>query len=620
MEGERTKVRVCSALGAGFVAVLASRLLGIPKSHWELDEWLFRMGVEQFAPLEHHPHPPGYPLLIGLGKAVNSLVGDPFLALVTLATVSSVLLYLVLADAFHRMSGDVWTGIAGALLFSLSPAMLVHSTTPMSDPPALLFLGIALAAGTRLGRWAEPGRRLVERRELIAPAIFGAALSASIGCRPQYAIAILPTLLLGCLATRSWRQGITAVSSFALTSAAWFVPLVVASAGWSNFVDYERDQLATVASQDAMVARGMRSWVDLGQRFLFDGWGAPMWASAILGLALMGAVALVVMRRSAPMLLLVMASVHLLFTLVSSDPADGVRYALPTQMAIAFLAAVAFGVVAGVTPWRRTALFAAVALVAAIALRYTLPVLDARRTSPSPPVQAANWARENLPVRAVILPDAALRPHADLLMKRFRRFRAHEGMEKFWDRPHVPLYAYGQGQTEIEGAQMFSWPHSDAYARLTRNHYRVVSLSPIEPGRRYREVSGLYPWERVAHRREWRWLAPEAKIEIPPGQGPLEVELELSPDPPYPATTVRFLVGGVEIAASTVARGGVASACVPMPPEGALLTIQSSESFVPAEGDGARDTRRLGIQLLDLQRRPDLVADGKQCKRKAMAS
>ena len=78
---------------------------------------------------------------------------------------------------------------------------------------------------------------------------------------------------------------------------------------------------------------------------------------------------------------------------------------------------------------------------------------------------------------------------------------------------------------------------------------------------------------------------------------------------------------GAEIAASTVARGDVATACVPMPAEGGMLTIQSSESFVPAEGEGARDTRRLGIQLLDLQRRPDLVADGKQqCNRKAMAS
>jgi hypothetical protein len=194
-------------------------------------------------------------------------------------------------------------------------------------------------------------------------------------------------------------------------------------------------------------------------------------------------------------------------------------------------------------------------------------------------------------------------------MKRFRRFKPHDGLTKFWNQPRVPLYAFGHGPTEIDDAVVFEWPYSDAYARLTRNHYRVVSLSPIDPGRRYREVSGLYPWERVAHRREWRWLAPEAKIEIPPGQGPLEVELELSPDPPYASTTVEFLAGGVEIASATVERGGVATACVPMPAAGGVLTLRSSESFVPAEHQGGRDTRRLAVQLLDLLRRPDLADD-----------
>jgi hypothetical protein len=391
--------------------------------------------------------------------------------------------------------------------------------------------------------------------------------------------------------------------------------LVVASAGWEKFLVYQRAQIETVARNDAVAARSAHSWIDLGQRFLLDGWGAPAWASVILGLALLGLVTLAVQRRGVALLLLVMASVHLAFTLISSDPADGVRYALPAQMATAFLAAVALGVIARVTPWRRGALFAVVTLVAAISLRYTLPVLTPRRTTPSPPVQAAMWAKEHLPVRAVILPDPALRPHADLLMRRFRRFREHEGLALFWNRPHVPLYALGQGQTGIENAAVFSWPYSDAYARLTRNHYRVVSLAPIEPGRRYREVSGLFPWERVAHRRQWRWLGPEATIQIPPGTGPLEVELELSPDPPYPSTTVQFFAGDVEIASARVERGGVETACVPMPAEGGMLTVRSSESFVPAEHGGWGDSRLLAVQLLDLQRRPDLADDPSRAPR-----
>jgi hypothetical protein len=408
---------------------------------------------------------------------------------------------------------------------------------------------------------------------------------------------------------RDGRSRLASVASFAATSAAWFVPLVVASAGWRRFLEYQSTQLATVVKQDATIARGPRSWVDLGQRFLFDGWGAPMWASAVLFLAGVGRASLVARRRArASALVLGVGALHLAFTFLSSDPADGVRYALPTQIATAFLAGAGLAVLSRAVPWRRTALLLAVAVIAAISLRYTLPVLDARRTSPSPPVQAANWAKRNLPARAVLLTDPALRPHADLLLKRFRRFPQHEGLAQFWNRPNVPLYSFGHGPTEIDGAMVFSWPYSDAYARLTRNHYRVVSLAPLEPGRRYREVDGVYPWERVAHRREWRWLEPEATLEIPPGDGPLELELELSADPPYPRTTVELVAGGVTSEVS-VERGGTATGCIAMPSEGGLLVVRSRDSFVPAEHGIGRDRRRLAVKLLDLRRRPELDAE-----------
>ena len=52
---------------AGFLVVAAARLLTLPRSVWEWDEILFLEGVRDFDPVRHHPHPPGYPLLIGLG-------------------------------------------------------------------------------------------------------------------------------------------------------------------------------------------------------------------------------------------------------------------------------------------------------------------------------------------------------------------------------------------------------------------------------------------------------------------------------------------------------------------------------------------------------------------------
>ena len=93
------------------------------------------------------------------------------------------------------------------------------------------------------------------RHDLSAPALFGAALSASIGCRPQYAIALVPMLLAGCIAMRRWRARGAALAAFTVTSLAWFVPLVVACAGWDRFVQYQRTQIATVASADAFASR-----------------------------------------------------------------------------------------------------------------------------------------------------------------------------------------------------------------------------------------------------------------------------------------------------------------------------------------------------------------------------
>src|SRR6476620_12588408 len=89
---------------AGRGALAAARLLTLPKSLWEGDEVLFVKGVLLFDPLHHQPHPPGFPLLIGLGKLWNLFFHDPFASLVALSVLSSLVGYLALVDAFRRMA------------------------------------------------------------------------------------------------------------------------------------------------------------------------------------------------------------------------------------------------------------------------------------------------------------------------------------------------------------------------------------------------------------------------------------------------------------------------------------------------------------------------------------
>src|SRR4028119_1774219 len=96
---------ISTAALLGFVAVAAARLLTLPRSVWELDETLFMSGVLDFEPLRHHPHPPGYPLLIGLGKLFALVLNDPFQSLVALSVVASLIGYAALVSAFRRPAG-----------------------------------------------------------------------------------------------------------------------------------------------------------------------------------------------------------------------------------------------------------------------------------------------------------------------------------------------------------------------------------------------------------------------------------------------------------------------------------------------------------------------------------
>ena len=91
---------------AGFLAVAAIRLLTLPESLWEWDEILFLQGVVDFDPLHHHPHPPGYPLYIGLGKVFALVFRDPYWGLVALGVAASLVGYAALVSAFRRLGGD----------------------------------------------------------------------------------------------------------------------------------------------------------------------------------------------------------------------------------------------------------------------------------------------------------------------------------------------------------------------------------------------------------------------------------------------------------------------------------------------------------------------------------
>ncbi|HYG65660.1 MAG TPA: hypothetical protein VEL74_23960 [Thermoanaerobaculia bacterium] len=578
----------------GLAAVAAARLLTLPASLWEWDEILFVKGIEDYDPVHHQPHPPGYPLLIGLGKAFNLFLNDPFHAMVALSVVSSLIGYVALAAAFQRMAGEgpaaERIAVAGSVLFHLSPTLLVYGPLALSDSPALMFLSLALAAAARLPEGTTA-----------AALALGAAAAAAVGSRPQLCIAVLPLLAVALAFARGWRPRFLALAAFTLVSLTWFIPLVVAVGGLGELLPFLGKQADLVVRYDKELPRSGNppGWV--ATRFLAHPWGTRLTSLPVLGLAAVGFAWLVKGRRWRALPLLVLSGIDLALGLAIMNPHDAVRYALPSLMAVSFAAAVGGDALARLVRLPAAA-YAMVALLVAGFVIYTRPLLEARATTPSPPMQAALWAERHARYDAIFLVEDHLAAHASYLFEKFQRVPIGPGLERYAGEQVAPVYLLGDGESGWPGAVTFQWPESDAYGKLSRGLYRVTSISPLLPGRRYQVVRGVYAYEPTAREAGWRWMDDDAAIRLfPGGAARAELTLRLHPEVPWPANRVTVLVAGAPTATLEIPRGEERRVGVPLPAasRGAVeIAFRSDRAFVPT------DRRRLAVQLVNVERKP----------------
>lgn len=285
------------------------------------------------------------------------------------------------------------------------------------------------------------------------------------------------------------------------------------------------------------------------------------------------------------------------------NPRDAVRYALPSLIGAAFLAAVGIEALARRARMPAAAWGAAAALAAGFVI-YAWPLLVPRSTAPSPPVQAADWARTNLPSNSVILVEKDYAAHAALLLPRFTRFSYEEGMQRFAGRFDQPVWIFGE--TVLPGARTFLWPDSDTYGKLTRDLYQITSLSPLPAVQRYEAVHGLYAYEPLPGRAGYRWLGGDAAIRVFPRRlraravaltlGLPEVIGEALPS--LASAALAISVAGSPTATLEVPRGEHRRIVLPLPDaETVEISVRSAKTFVPVAAGIGGDPRRLAVQL-----------------------
>jgi hypothetical protein len=575
---------------AGSLIALVVQIATMPRTPWENDEFLFAEAVKKFEPTiwAYHPHPPGFPLFVLLGKAINELVGDPWRALVLLNIVAAPIGFVAMSRAFRRWIGDADLAACGALLYYFSASYLLHGPLAFSDPIAIAFVALAFYSIAVEGE-AEHDRAAIG---------VGLWSSAAIGCRPQLVIALAPALVVAFVRLRDNRKRLAMAITFTVVSLMWFLPLLDAAGGPRELLIYEQQQARYFVAHDAAMSRGAKSSADIAIRFLLHPWGSKYLTLPLVVLFALGIVPAWRRRRElVPLFVFTLA--WLIFELGWMDPADAARYSLPSMIFTALMAAFGLGLIRSsmrvqLAPWIAAAVFALGSF------GYVKPIIADRMSKPSPPAAAAEYANAHYPPNTVVLWDASLRPAAEYLMPRFKSAAVERGLRDYYNRPDVPLVLFSDGGSHLPDAKVFAWRESDAYGKITRNHYRVVTLDPVTPEERYLPLGGVFAMERTPQGEEWRWLSREATIRLPSRLGrSAELLFRISPDAPYDANVVKVFANGTAAGAVTVKKGETASLRVPIPAGGPDdLRIVSEQSFRPADVLHNQDPRSLATQLV----------------------
>ena len=350
------------SLAAISLVFLAAHLTFLPPTLEDVDSVNFALGVADFDVSKHQPHPPGYPVFIGLSKLSTSLlraahVRNPEVkGLAVWSAISGAALAFSLFALFQALvsvrpaSTSRWMALCATLVVLMSPLFWFTALRPLSD---MTGLAVAVAAQALI---------VSVLTGLSGPStlIWGGLLCGiAIGVRSQTALLTLPLLVLALLLPRSGlrpQNRFAAVGAAALGVLVWAVPLVVASGG---FAEYAR-ALGSQAGEDfsgvvmLWTTRTKAAGLDAAMYSFLWPWGHPVAGAIVVVVACAGAVrALWALPRALGLLLVAYvpyAVFHLLF-----QETITVRYALPLLIPVAFLAMCALdwgrgtGVVLGTT-------------------------------------------------------------------------------------------------------------------------------------------------------------------------------------------------------------------------------------------------------------------------------
>ncbi|GBC79797.1 hypothetical protein HRbin09_01023 [bacterium HR09] len=371
----------------------------LPRTPMEWDEVLFIRGILKFDVGEHAPHPPGYPIYMGLSKLFFFLGADPVHA-TQLASVVGAVLALWGIGWLGRLAGlPTLAFFFSCLVAALSPCVSFAANLGLSD---MLATGLALLAVATL--------LCLEQNPTCSTAVLAGAVTAlACGTRPQIFLALLGP----------WALVTLRLSRKRVYRWLWSLPaaLLVSLVVWLPVLRL------TGVNRFLAASRWLASWMDAHEylsrfpalpfsRFVADWLVRPLGSQALAVCFWLACVAggwLLWRRGYGRLVALLLASGggYLLLAPWTMTAEAAVRYALP---AYALLSPLAAGLVLP-THWLQGAGVLLLGTWMLAAFAWILPALTLRAAEPNPVWAALSWVRETQQPQVVFV-NGGIRPHA----------------------------------------------------------------------------------------------------------------------------------------------------------------------------------------------------------------
>jgi len=561
-----------------------SRFAAMARSLWEWDEALFMLGMRSYDVTQHHPHPPGFPAYIGLGRIVRVVIHNDFRALQALNLAAAIILFPAVFMLARELRLRVPTAIVAGVLCAFFPNVWFFGGTAFSDVVSIVLVVLAAALLLRGCRSAE--------------AYFAGALILAIaaGIRPQnLMIGLAPALIATwCRARVAWRDVVFAALIGAIVVGVAFGGAIAATGSFDSYMSAVRAHGDYISRVDSFRSPDRPPLWRLFDRFFIKQYDCtPL--GIIISIFVAVSIVYAIRRRDRAMLVnFLIFGPFAISAWLMLDRFSISRFAIGYIPMFAIFAADGIAQIARHRGSVEGLIGGAFALAFAV---WAFPSFAVVRDADAPTVQGVRATDRLDPRRDDLFVAVAMHPFVQVLAPQ-RPF------VKVLDERALPLSIGGRRPwllAEIDSTKptgfIFRRPHDQLWS-IARRHYFDVALEPIT--RQAQFVSGWYQAER-SENDEWRWMSGHSVTRLPAANGDTVLRLEGS----FPAELVTQKPN-----VTVVLNGRILDRFVPPEehwqrdyhgnhPNGAPSTLEIvvDKTYTPARVESGGDARALAFSL-----------------------